>query len=209
LIFGLPDGRFHPILFEIANPGQETTLGHSIATLDIEGTTNLSQRFRWRRPMITVKVMPPETHDLEQLILFHAEAFAETEAMYGQGPPGYNDPAWHAQTLRDHTYFKIVVDDELVGGIIVQDKGAGEIFLHTIFIRPGHQNLGLGSRIIDQLESLFPEARRWTLVTPYRDYRNHHFYEKLGYTKVDEFAATEAGLDPNFVLFKYEKTIEG
>jgi hypothetical protein len=47
----------------------------------------------------------------------------------------------------------------------------------------------------------FAGAEKWTLETPYLSFRNHHFYEKLGYKKVGETQPEPDG----FHLFLYEK----
>lgn len=45
----------------------------------------------------------------------------------------------------------------------------------------------------------------WRLHTPYKNYRNHHFYEKMGYKKIGE---TVPKVDKvGFYLFEYEKRI--
>jgi GNAT superfamily N-acetyltransferase len=157
--------------------------------------------------MKNVILLPAEAADIDLLTRLHQEAFEEAREMYGQGPPGYADPSWHSETLKAHSYFKILVDDQLVGGVIVHQQGAGECFLHTIFVRPSNHNMGIGTAIMALVEHHFPDAARWTLLTPYRDFRNHHFYEKLGYRRVDQIRVTEEGLEPNFTLFKYEKRV--
>ncbi len=55
------------------------------------------------------------------------------------------------------------------------------------------------------IEKQYNKAKVWTLVTPYKAYRNHHFYEKFGYTKVGEIQP-----DPNnpFKVFEYKKEVE-
>jgi len=48
------------------------------------------------------------------------------------------------------------------------------------------------------------EPSVWRLVTPYKAYRNHHFYEKFGYTKVSEI---QPDPDNEFKVFEYIKEI--
>jgi len=45
-------------------------------------------------------------------------------------------------------------------------------------------------------------VKKWSLDTPYLSYRNHHFYEKMGYKKVGE---TQLEKGSKFRLFEYEK----
>jgi hypothetical protein len=52
---------------------------------------------------------------------------------------------------------------------------------------------------------VYPDARKWSLDTPYKSYRNHYFYEKHGYVKVGE---TQPEKENEFYLFLYEKNID-
>ncbi|WP_408641630.1 GNAT family N-acetyltransferase [Solibacillus palustris] len=58
--------------------------------------------------------------------------------------------------------------------------------LNRIFIADAFQNKGLGSQIMQLIENEFPDAHSRSLDTPHLNTRNHHFYEKLGYVKIDE-----------------------
>jgi len=151
------------------------------------------------------KAMPD---DVNELVLAHAQAFYEPKQMYGGGPPGYEDARWHLENIKTHTYIKIIDSDRVVGGIIVHDKGDGEYFLDTLFVRPDTQSRGVGRQAVMYIERMFSDAKKWSLVTPYRDFRNHHFYESLGYVKVGEIPVKVEGGDPNFALFQYEKEVE-
>ena len=63
--------------------------------------------------------------------------------------------------------------------------------------------MGIGTNAMKFLEMEFPDAKKWTLETPHLSYRNHHFYEKMGFTKVGE---TEPDPKNNgFYLYLYEK----
>jgi ribosomal protein S18 acetylase RimI-like enzyme len=146
--------------------------------------------------------------DLEALVELNALAFEGDECQNGQGPASYKNPSWHLNALTHHHYFKLLLGQELVGGVVVVDQGQGHYFLDTIFIGPAHQNLGLGQKAMRFLEHAFPQAKRWSLVTPHKSYRNHYFYQKLGYQKTGEqFLGDQPGLVEDFTLFIYEKQL--
>ncbi|MDX1436870.1 MAG: GNAT family N-acetyltransferase, partial [Anaerolineales bacterium] len=151
-------------------------------------------------PESKIRLEPAQGSDLDALLRLHADAFSESVELYGSGPPGYEDPEYQEQLLAEYDYYKILAGDELVGGIIVQVSGEGEYFLDTIFVGSEHQNLGFGRTAMRLMEDLYPDANRWMLYTPYRDYRNHHFYESQGYQKVAELLLPDAGTDPDFTL---------
>lgn len=91
----------------------------------------------------------------------------------------------------------------MVGGIIVFDKGE-EAYLYKMFIIPALQNKGIGTQTISFTERELSRVKKWALHTPYLSYRNHHFYEKLGYSKVGE---TNPKVPEGFRLFTYEKYV--
>lgn len=64
-----------------------------------------------------------------------------------------------------------------------------------------YQNKKIGSMLMKHLDEVFPDAKLWHLNTPYKSYRNHHFYEKYGYVKVGETEPEKDG----FCLFQYER----
>ena len=57
---------------------------------------------------------------------------------------------------------------------------------------------------MELIEKQYDWAKVWRLITPYKSYRNHHFYEKLGYKKVSEI---QPNPDNVFKIFKYIKEI--
>ena len=59
------------------------------------------------------------------------------------GPPGYNSAAWQARMMRLGDYYKIVVEGQIVGGVIVFRKRAREYELGRIFVDPDFQNRGM------------------------------------------------------------------
>jgi hypothetical protein len=56
------------------------------------------------------------------------------------------------------------------------------------------------------INNAFKQWTKWTLDTPYKNYRNHYFYEKHGFKKIEEFKPES---NKPFTLFIYEKCQEG
>jgi GNAT superfamily N-acetyltransferase len=115
----------------------------------------------------------------------------ETDVDYGApgpgGPPGYDSAGWQAQMMRRASaYWKILLDDRLIGGAIVFTYPRGRYYLARIFIDPDYQGRGLGAQAMDGLLALYPEARVWNLETPPWNRRTTAFYRKLGFQVVRE-----------------------
>jgi len=119
------------------------------------------------------------------------------------GPPGYDSADWTLWAIRAGIYYKILADDQIIGGVILFDMHKRHFNLGRIFIDPDWQNQGIGSQAIGFIEKTFPYVKRWSLDTPEWAVRNHHFYQKLGYVKVGEEVPKGAGIR----LFLYEKRV--
>jgi len=88
--------------------------------------------------------------------------------------------------MRIGQYYKILVDDQIVGGFIVFRQRPREYELGRIFVDPDFQNQGIGAQTFEFLWQEFPLAKQWTLGTPAWNRRTRHFYKKVGFVEVGE-----------------------
>jgi GNAT superfamily N-acetyltransferase len=100
------------------------------------------------------------------------------------GPPGYDSAEWQRRMMRLAQYYKILADDQIIGGIIVFRKGTREYELGRIFVDPDFQNQGIGTQAFEFLWEEFPLAKKWILETPAWNRRTRHFYRKVGFVEV-------------------------
>ena len=134
-----------------------------------------------------------------QIAAFHHDALIYPGVEIG-GPPGYDSVESVLQKIHEDDCYKITVDGQRVGGIVVFSKGEGHFHLDLIYIDPAYHNRGIGTRAMQFLEQHYA-ATKWTLDTPDWAVRNHHFYEKFGYVKVGE------DVQDDITLIAYEKQI--
>ncbi len=144
--------------------------------------------------------------DLEEYMKAKIDAFSDDVKQYGFGPSGYDDFEKQKENMANYPTYKIVLDDVIIGGMSCCDLGEGVFWLGGIYIDKAHQNMGIGAKAITFIEKEFPQAKRWRLHTPFKSYRNHHFYEKMGYNKIGETLPKED--KDGFYLFEYEKIID-
>ena len=144
--------------------------------------------------------------DAPALTEIQIRAFDDDARRFGNqpdgGPPGYDSVDAQCDLMRTaRAYFKIIMDDQTVGGLVVFEHPEANLFeLSHLYIDPNFQDRGIGTQAMNLMETTFPDATRWMLHTPQWATRNHHFYEKLGYNKV-----AEETQEDGFVLFRYEK----
>ncbi len=140
--------------------------------------------------------------DVEKLVEVQIAAFHDDARLYPGvtlgGPPGYDSVEHTLDMIHSYDYYKMQVDGQIVGGVMVTDEGEGHMHLAVIFIDPSYHSRGIGTQTIEFVERTYP-AKKWTLDTPDYATRNHHFYEKFGYVRV--------GSQPveDFMLLAYEK----
>jgi len=140
--------------------------------------------------------------DAQTLALISGRAF-DHDVHYGApgpgGPPGYKSDQWQRKMMRLGDYYKILDDDQIIGGFIIFRKAPREYELGRIFIEPDYQNRGLGSQAFAFIWAEYPLAKRWTLGTPAWNRRNRHFYQKVGFVEI--------GMDgPDGILFERVRT---
>jgi GNAT superfamily N-acetyltransferase len=124
--------------------------------------------------------------DSERLAEISKRAF-ETDVDYGSsgigGPVGYDSPSFYTRILRFMNSYCIMLNDEIVGGIMVNVRGKHGV-VERIFIDPNYMKKGIGSNAMNQVMGNYPEVTLWTLGTPEWNTRTQPFYEKLGFTQI-------------------------
>lgn len=149
--------------------------------------------------MISIK--KADLKDASDLVNVKIRAFSEEVELYGYGPPGYDSLENQERGIKNGNSFKILDDEKIIGGIGVEDMGEEYYRIGGIYVDKEYQNKGVGTLAMKFLFNEFPKAVKWFLETPYLSFRNHHFYEKMGFVKVEE---TEPATD-GFYLYLYEK----
>jgi len=155
-----------------------------------------------------VEIEKATLKDVERLTEIQTRTFEDDNKLKPPGcimggPPGYDSENWNARWIAKTPYFKILLDGQIVGGIIVFDMGQGCYEVGRIYVDPDLQNRRIGQQAFKLMFRAFPEARKWILGTPSWAIRNQHFYEKTGFVKVRE---TEVEPDLGWSGIEYEKS---
>lgn len=154
----------------------------------------------------SVSLVRATIDDAAQILALKQRAFAEEFAMYGVKPPHFDQIEKTRRAIEEKLYYKVMLGDRLVGGICLVDEGDDGWYVGSVYVDECLQGRGIGQTAMATLFREHPEPRRWYLDTPCRSYRNHHFYEKLGFVKVGEFTP-EYAPSADFRLFVYERPV--
>lgn len=114
------------------------------------------------------------------------------------GPPGYDDGEFFRTWLLPYdesTGYKIMSGEKVLGGMIVWILPEAQNILGTIFIDPDFQDIGIGQRAWIFVEETYPSTISWRLATPTWATKNHYFYTKCGFEKVDSDPLIQAEQD--------------
>ncbi|MBL4931170.1 GNAT family N-acetyltransferase [Clostridium paridis] len=129
-------------------------------------------------------------------------AFEEDRIKYGAIPPNIDTLEWHISKVRDGMYYKIIRDDKIIGAFKLYEIDKEHFRLGAIFIDPEYHNEGVGSEALEFIEKEYSNIKKWSLDTPYKNFRNQYFYEKHGYVKIGEYKPLE---NNSMILFEYNK----
>ena len=73
--------------------------------------------------------------------------------------------------------YEMIDNNEIVGGAIVTiNEKTNKNYLDFLFVKVGVQSKGIGKKIWDKIEKMYPNTKVWGTCTPYFDKRNIHFY---------------------------------
>ncbi|MFW9786117.1 MAG: GNAT family N-acetyltransferase [Candidatus Thorarchaeota archaeon] len=137
----------------------------------------------------SIRIAPAELEDAETLTDICIRAF-HSDIDFGTdgegGPPGYDSVDWNGQRIvgKFVDYYKILLDDTIVGGFISGWRRTGYNVCERIYVDPETQREGIGSRTFELIWDRYPRAQRWTLGTPEWNTRTKNFYEKVGFTQI-------------------------
>jgi len=97
------------------------------------------------------------------------------------GPDGYDSVSWQQQVIEAFDYYKIVLDQRLIGGLIVRCLPQRVCKLARMFIDPAYHRFGHGMTAMNAALAMYPDAKRWWLDTPAWNTRTRPFYLKCGF----------------------------
>jgi len=150
-------------------------------------------------------LLPLEIKDLPLLTQLSKECFDFDKHYFKYDTPsGYDHILWHKKMLETGSYYKIIYNKQMIGGILIFSCLNQVYNIGRIFLSPGFQNRGIGKKVLLLVEKLYPDAQKWVLDTPEWALKNQNFYEKNGYSKTRIILAK----DQSHKLLIYEKKVK-
>ena len=120
--------------------------------------------------------------DVEEILALQKSAFRGEAVIYGEFgiPPLTQTLAEIEAEFSQRLFLKAVTDDRIVGSARAHMDGDA-CHIGRVVVLPDYQGRGIGTRLMGEIESRFPEARRYVVFTGHLSERNLYLYAKLGY----------------------------
>ena len=141
----------------------------------------------------TVLIQPAQPQDAAEILALQKLAYQSEAAIYGDYsiPPLTQTLDQMRADLANQTCLKATMDGRIVGSVRAHLR-EDTCFVGRLIVHPGHQNRGIGTRLMDEIERAFPGAARFELFTGHRSERNLCLYHKLGYRPCKQERVSEA-----------------
>ncbi len=120
--------------------------------------------------------------DVEAILSLQKLAYESEAAVYND----FNIPPL-VQTLIDimddfkrQVFLKATIKGEIIGSVRAFEK-EGTCYIGRLIVHPDFQNHGIGTKLMNEIESLFKTCRRFELFTGNKSEKNIYLYQKMGY----------------------------
>ncbi|MGI9401024.1 MAG: GNAT family N-acetyltransferase [Rhizobiaceae bacterium] len=132
--------------------------------------------------------------DLEIVSAMLSDTWHDTyDKIYGREKVEELTKAWHSVNALKQRLTKpmsefILADDgaEISGMAFASQTDQTETMLHQLYVRPSMQGRGVGKMLLVEIESAFPNIRRFRLEVEKANDRAVEFYSANGYSRIDE-----------------------
>jgi ribosomal protein S18 acetylase RimI-like enzyme len=125
------------------------------------------------------KAQIDEAHDILKLqkIAYQSEAELHNDFTI---PPLTQTLEEIKEDFTRQVFLKAIIDNTIIGSVRAWDDG-GNCYIGRLIVHPAFQNQGIGARLLNEIESIFKDSKRFELFTGHRSDRNLYFYQKFGY----------------------------
>lgn len=100
------------------------------------------------------------------------------------GPPGYDQVESQIDIIKNFIAYKIELDNKIIGALFLIPLGDNKMRFEDFAIEPSFQGKGYGYRVMELIETAYPDINEWQLSTPMFSVGNQHLYKKFGYAEV-------------------------
>ena len=134
------------------------------------------------RDMKSLLIEHAQVEDAEVILDLQKRAYLSEAEIYNNASiPPLTQTLDEIRTEFDKQIFlKAFIDERIIGSVRAYQT-EGTCHIGRLIVHPDFQNRGIGSRLMNKIEGIFEQARRFELFTGDNSERNLYLYQKLGY----------------------------
>lgn len=129
-----------------------------------------------------IDILPAERKDLEIILQLQKDCYLTEAQIYNDYniSPLKQDLKSLEKEFENTMIIKGMINGEIVGSVrgFVDN---GTCFIGKLIVKKEFQNIGIGQRLLDSIESTFKDCNRFELFTGYKSQKNLYLYNKQGY----------------------------
>ena len=154
---------------------------------------NAEDYLRWpenHKPNMEIKTAIIE--DAETILALQRLAYQSEAAIYDDFtiPPLTETLEDIKDRFLDRRFLKAIEDGQIVGSVrAYQDEATCHV--ERFVVHPDYQRRGIGTALLNMIETCFPAARRFELFTGHKSESNIRLYERVGYRAVRQERVNE------------------
>jgi N-acetylglutamate synthase-like GNAT family acetyltransferase len=92
--------------------------------------------------------------------------------------------------FKDKVILKAKIRDQIVGSVRAKQTDT-TCFIGRLIVEPIYQGRGIGKKLLQSIENVFPNASVYELFTGQKSLFNREFYKRAGYIEVEEYDAPD------------------
>jgi ribosomal protein S18 acetylase RimI-like enzyme len=130
--------------------------------------------------------------DAEIILALQRLSYQSQAAIYDDFtlPPLTETLAELKTRFRDRQFLKAVENRQIIGSVRAFQDGP-TCHVERLIVHPDCRHRGIGTALLNQIETMFPTARRFELFTGHKSVSNIRLYERLGYRTFRQARANE------------------
>jgi ribosomal protein S18 acetylase RimI-like enzyme len=120
--------------------------------------------------------------DAAEILALQKLAYQGEAAIYGDYtiPPLTQTLEEIRADFEERVCLKVSSGERIVGSVRAYTR-EGTCFVGRLIVHPDSQNRGIGTRLLEKIETVFGDAERFELFTGSRSEKNLYLYQKMGY----------------------------
>lgn len=132
--------------------------------------------------MEKIKIELALIEDLPEILKLQKLAYQSEAEIYNDFtiPPLIQTLEGTKTDFSHQVFLKVVIDNKIIGSVRASQEGE-TCYISRLIVHPDFQNQGIGTKLMNEIENMFKDAKRFELFAGHKSSRNLYLYQKLGY----------------------------